>query len=564
MDLKHKALLFVGGLVVVSAAGNGYVISQAVATQQTVHDYRARTSELQAAVSAMRAAFYSTDDQMNMYVLVAATQPGQEKLAEDTYAQAADAQGDFQQALATATALATDPKLGDDLRRAGADMQAYSGFNDQVRAAVLAGRMRVASRIMTVGNLAPSNDMMPTLDRAQKVVDDLTRQQLTAVEGRQSTLVGTEVVLATVTLGLLGVLAVAFLRAVVRPLAEVERGLTEIADGDGDLTRRLTVRRSDELGRLGAAFNRFAERIHGVVSEVVASAGQLADGGSELDRASAALSASTDDTSAQAGLVAAAATQAADNVQSAAAGAEQMGLSIREISTSAAEAARVATDAVRVAETATGSVSKLGASSAEIGDVVKVITSIAEQTNLLALNATIEAARAGEAGKGFAVVAGEVKELAAETARATMDISRARPGDPGRHPERRRRHPGGRLDHLLDQRLPDDHRVGGRGADEHHPGDVASRRRGRRGDRPDRRQHRPGRGRRHVGERERPGEPDRGGLGRHQRPADGGAERELPGVSAQPPAASASSSRASASSSAPTRTRTPCSCSCGS
>ncbi len=371
----------------------------------------------------MRAAFYSTDDQMNMYVLVAATQPGQEKLAEDTYAQAADAQGDFQKALATATALATDPKLGDDLRRAGADMQAYSGFNDQVRAAVLAGRMRVASRIMTVGNLAPSNDMMPTLDRAQKVVDDLTRQQLTAVEGRQSTLVGTEVVLATVTLGLLGVLAVAFLRAVVRPLAEVERGLTEIADGDGDLTRRLTVRRSDELGRLGAAFNRFAERIHGVVSEVVASAGQLADGGSELDRASAALSASTDDTSAQAGLVAAAATQAADNVQSAAAGAEQMGLSIREISTNAAEAARVATDAVRVAETATGSVSKLGASSAEIGDVVKVITSIAEQTNLLALNATIEAARAGEAGKGFAVVAGEVKELAAETARATMDIS---------------------------------------------------------------------------------------------------------------------------------------------
>ena len=84
MDLKHKALLFVGGLVVVTGAGNAYVIGQAVSSQQTVHDYRQHTSELQGAVSGMRAAFYSTDDQMNMYVLVAATQPTQTKLAEDT------------------------------------------------------------------------------------------------------------------------------------------------------------------------------------------------------------------------------------------------------------------------------------------------------------------------------------------------------------------------------------------------------------------------------------------------------------------------------------------------
>jgi methyl-accepting chemotaxis protein len=423
MDLRRKALLFIGGLVVVTGAGNAYMVTQAVSSQQTVQSYRERTSELAAAVSAMRAGFYSVDDQMNMYVLVAATQPDQKKLAEDTYGQAAAAQGDFAKGLSTAMPLSSEPKLTEELQRASGDMQAYNGFNDQVRSAVQAGRMAAASRIMTLGNLVPSNDMMPTLDRAQKLVDDLTHRQLSDVEGRQSQLVGAAIALGVVTLGLLGLLAVAFFRVVMRPLSEVERGLTEIADGDGDLTRRLTMERRDELGRLAGAFDRFAERIHGVVTEVVASAGQLADGGSELDRASAALSTSTEDASAQAGLVAAAATQASDNVRSAAAGAEQMGQSIREIATNATEAARVATDAVRVAETATGTVTKLGTSSAEIGDVVKLITSIAEQTNLLALNATIEAARAGEAGKGFAVVANEVKELAGETARATKDIS---------------------------------------------------------------------------------------------------------------------------------------------
>ena len=64
----------------------------------------------------------------------------------------------------------------------------------------------------------------------------------------------------------------------------------------------------------------------------------------------------------------------------------------------------------------------LGASSSQIGQVVQVISRIAAQTNLLALNAAIEAARAGDAGKGFAVVAREVKELASETARATIDV----------------------------------------------------------------------------------------------------------------------------------------------
>jgi len=106
-----------------------------------------------------------------------------------------------------------------------------------------------------------------------------------------------------------------------------------------------------------------------------------------------------------------------------AAGSEEMSAGIHDIAASAAAAVTATDAAVRSAEQASVRLGKLADSSARIGAVSKLITGIAEQTNLLALNATIEAARAGEAGKGFAVVAGEVKDLAARTARATGEIA---------------------------------------------------------------------------------------------------------------------------------------------
>ncbi len=114
--------------------------------------------------------------------------------------------------------------------------------------------------------------------------------------------------------------------------------------------------------------------------------------------------------------------QASTSVQSVAASSEELSLSIREIAEQVARSAALAADAQRQAELTDAQVEALARAADKIGSVVQLINEIASQTNLLALNATIEAARAGDAGKGFAVVASEVKNLAAQTTRATDEI----------------------------------------------------------------------------------------------------------------------------------------------
>src|SRR6202140_3659553 len=124
------------------------------------------------------------------------------------------------------------------------------------------------------------------------------------------------------------------------------------------------------------------------------------------------------------GIVTSASEEASANVQSVAGASEEMMASVSEIGRQVQESNRIAGEAVAQAQNTDARIAELSKAAERIGDVVSLITSIAEQTNLLALNATIEAARAGKAGRGFAVVAQEVKALAAETEKATEDITR--------------------------------------------------------------------------------------------------------------------------------------------
>lgn len=222
----------------------------------------------------------------------------------------------------------------------------------------------------------------------------------------------------------------------IKPLKVLTAMVTDLVQGEGDLTKRLNLTSRDELGALAGVFNRFIERMQGLIREISNNAQTLNNASrdmsgvaEEVSTGSRGMSAMAKETSEaanklsnQMNSVAAASEQAATNVSMVAAATEEMTATVNEIAKNSEKARVVTGEAVVKARNASTQVDELGNAAQEISKVTEVITEISEQTNLLALNATIEAARAGEAGRGFAVVANEIKELARQTAHATQDI----------------------------------------------------------------------------------------------------------------------------------------------
>lgn len=240
--------------------------------------------------------------------------------------------------------------------------------------------------------------------------------------------------LVLVSLGLLGM---RLLREISASLRQVVARMEDIAQGEGDLTQRLDESALGELGVLAKAFNLFLGRLQesmrtfseGVVTLNGSShllsrtATSLEENTTAMASTSQDVSRSSSQASEQVGAVSAATGSLSQGVNSIAAAFEQMSATIREISRSCQEQAGMANEVNREAEDSRERMQRLGRSSEEMETVLASIEAIASQTKLLALNATIEAARAGESGKGFAVVAGEVKDLAAQTSVATLQIA---------------------------------------------------------------------------------------------------------------------------------------------
>ncbi|MHB8188857.1 MAG: methyl-accepting chemotaxis protein [Ferrimicrobium sp.] len=422
MKLGRKALIGFGAVLLVSVLGGASVISSSLSARSVVGSYVQQQSRLQSLTQQMQTDFYSYDGQMNMYVLTAINQPKNKQLITTTYQQATRAGQQLMSDLSQAKALPSSPAVLSDLARVQRDAVSYTGYATQINRAVVVGSLSKAAYLQTVGNMAPSNDIMIGLTNLNRDVNAVSGVALSAVQGDVST--ATTAVIVEVVLSLLALagLWIGFQRLIIRPTHDLVSTLELLADGSNSI-EKLDEARADEFGEIARALNRFRNRLLGLISGFEDSVRTLLASTRELEQVSASLSEGSKQTVGVAERTSEATEEIIGSIHSVSAATEQMRIAITEIARSATDAASVAQSAVEVAKETSQTVRALGDASAEVSEVVSTINGIAEQTNLLALNAAIEAARAGEAGKGFAVVASEVKELARNTGRATEEIA---------------------------------------------------------------------------------------------------------------------------------------------
>ncbi|MCQ0166869.1 chemotaxis protein [Pseudomonas sp. S12(2018)] len=294
----------------------------------------------------------------------------------------------------------------------GSNLQVAAGLHD----VTLNGEQRIIS-------FAPVSGL-PSADWYIGLSIDKAKAYAPLSQFRTSAIIAMLIAVAAIA-GLLSLL----IPVLMRPLTTMGRAMQDIAQGEGDLTRRLTVENKDEFGELAGAFNQFVERIHASISEVASATRQVHDLSERVMSASNASIIGSEEQSLRTNSVAAAINELGAATQEIARNAADASQHASGASDQANDGRQVMQETISAMTALSQKISEsceqietLNASTDDIGQILDVIKGISQQTNLLALNAAIEAARAGEAGRGFAVVADEVRNLAHRTQESAEEI----------------------------------------------------------------------------------------------------------------------------------------------